>query len=216
MKKRCTDVAMRLARPICITCTRPHSTCICHWVRPQSTAVEVIILQHPLEENHAKGTGRLLHLSLSGSILLVSETLNESALETITQPDRQALLLYPQTDANDAPDTSNATATQPALDTLIARSGKYLRLIVLDATWRKSRKMLHLNSALQALPRLSLRDPPPSRYAIRKAQQTHQRSTFEATCAALLQLGESPEVISALLDAFDGFVAQQKSFLPLS
>jgi DTW domain-containing protein YfiP len=28
-------------------------------------------------------------------------------------------------------------------------------MVVLDATWRKSRKMLHLNPALQALPRLA-------------------------------------------------------------
>jgi len=44
-----------------------------------------------------------------------------------------------------------------------------LRLVVLDATWRKSRKLLHLHPLLQALPRLPLRDPPPSLYRIRKA-----------------------------------------------
>ena len=31
-----------------------------------------------------------------------------------------------------------------------------LRLIVLDGTWRKSRKMLYRNPLLQQLPRLSL------------------------------------------------------------
>ena len=182
--------------------------------------MEVIILQHPLEENHAKGSGRLLHLSLSGSTLLVAETLNASALAIIGNPARQALLLYPQTNATNATDAlvatdaANASTKQRAVDALPARDRTQLRLIVLDATWRKSRKMLHLNPVLQALPKLWLRDPPPSRYTIRKAQQTHQRSTLEATCEALHQLGEAPAAIAALLAAFDGFVAQQKLFLP--
>ena len=196
------------ARPMCITCRRPHSTCICHWVRPQSTAVEVIILQHPLEENHAKGSGRLLHLSLSGSTLLVGELLDASALAMIGNADRHALLLYPQADVADA-DTN-----QLPLDQLAAQGGAHLRLIVLDATWRKSRKMLHLNPVLQALPRLSLHHPPTSRYTIRKAQQTHQRSTLEATCEALRQLGESAAALAVILAAFDGFVAQQKAWGP--
>ncbi|MGS0757100.1 DTW domain-containing protein [Roseateles sp. GG27B] len=81
---------------------------------------------------------------------------------------------------------------------------------MLDATWRKSRKMLHLNPLLQALPRLALQQPPPSRYTIRRAQQTHQLSTLEATVLALQQLeGAAREASYApLLTAFDGFVAQ--------
>ncbi len=59
-----------------------------------------------------------------------------------------------------------------------------LRLVVLDGTWRKSRKMLYLNPLLQALPRLPLVDLPALQYRIRKAQQAHQLSSFEASVAA--------------------------------
>ena len=80
--------------------------------------------------------------------------------------------------------------------------------MVLDGTWRKSRKMLHQNPLLQQLPRLALKDLPASHYHVRQAHRPHQRSTLEATCAALAQIeGDSPRLMP-LLAAFDGFVAQ--------
>ena len=88
-----------------------------------------------------------------------------------------------------------------------------LRLVVLDATWRKSRKMLYLNPALQQLPRLPLRDTPPSHYLIRKAHAPNQLSTLEATCYALMQLDEEVARFAPLIAAFDGFVAQQLSYI---
>ena len=64
----------------------------------------------------------------------------------------------------------------------------WLRLVLLDGTWRKSRKMLWANPLLQALPRLALHHVPASRYAIRKAHAPHQLSTLEATQQALRHL----------------------------
>jgi DTW domain-containing protein YfiP len=74
--------------------------------------------------------------------------------------------------------------------------------------------MLHLSPLLQQLPRLSLDDVPASSYLIRKAHQPGQLSTLEATCAALAQLEGRPERFRPLLNAFDGFVAQQLAFRP--
>jgi DTW domain-containing protein YfiP len=81
-------------------------------------------------------------------------------------------------------------------------------LVLIDATWRKARKMLALNPLLQALPRWGLRALQPSRYAIRKAQRPEQRSTLEAGCLGLGQLERDPARYDALLSAFDGWVAQ--------
>ena len=193
-------------RPVCATCRRAHSTCICQWVRPQSTTVEVVILQHPLEVDEAKGTGRLLHLSLTNSVLIAGETLTDAATRIITNPQRQSVLLYPQMAGSSQAifDLGSSDDTEQTL------AG--LRLIVLDATWRKSRKMLHQNALLRTLPLLRLNALPPSRYVIRKAHHPHQLSTLEASCHALLQLGEAPHALHALLAAFDNFVAQQKSW----
>ncbi|MDO9405452.1 MAG: tRNA-uridine aminocarboxypropyltransferase [Polaromonas sp.] len=195
-------------RPVCATCQRPQATCLCAWVRPTQHPVEVVILQHPLEAGQAKGTAQLLHLSLPNSRLLVGEVFAEDLV--LTPPHRQTLLLYPA-----LPDTPAA----PPGDLL--RRGwplSSLRLVVPDGTWRKSRKLLHLNPWLAQLPRLSLDAVPASRYLIRKAHRPGQLSTLEAVCAALASLAPGPDGDAArfepLLAAFDGFVAQQLAHRP--
>lgn len=52
---------------------RPQSTCICQWITPTAHAVEVVVLQHPLEVANAKGSARLLCLSLPHSKLVTGE-----------------------------------------------------------------------------------------------------------------------------------------------
>ena len=196
-----------MRRPICPRCLRPQATCICHFVTPTQSACEVLILQHPLEEHHAKNSARLLHLSLPGSRLVVGEAFDEAALQALMPEQRHCVLLYP-------PTTYEGHAAPALLDaTQIAAPGQ-IRLVVLDATWRKSRKMLHCSPALQRLPRLTLDDIPAGRYAIRKAHAPGQLSTLEATCAALAQLERDTVRWQPLLAAFDGFVRQQQACMP--
>lgn len=170
-------------------------------------AVEVLILQHPHEVAQAKGSARLLHLCLPHSRIVVGEAFDEADLRALLAGPRQPVLLYPDT-APGSPLGRPAPAPGPTHDP------SRLRLVVLDGTWRKSRKMLGANPLLQQLPRLSLNDLPASRYHIRKAQRADQRSTLEATCAALAHLEGAAERFLPLLTAFDGFVAQQQAWQP--
>lgn len=134
-----------------------------------ASTVEVLILQHPMEVSNAKGSARLLHLCLPGSRMEVGEQFDEAALQDLLEAGgRQPVLLYPDTPG----DRSHGIAPPPQFNAVLAPA--QVRLVVLDATWRKSRKMLYLNPALQALPRLPLRDTPPSHYLIRKAHAPDQ------------------------------------------
>jgi DTW domain-containing protein YfiP len=192
---------------MCQACLRAQSTCICALAVPTTHSTDVLILQHPLEVHHAKNTARLLHLSLPGSRLVVGEAFNDMQLQTLLPSGNYAVLLYPPTphcvptqlDAARLPPTAPATQ---------------ITLVVLDATWRKSRKMLHLSPALQRLPRLGLENLPPSAYAIRKAHSPGQLSTLEATCTALAQLEGDAAKFAPLLSAFKAFVALRASHLP--
>jgi DTW domain-containing protein len=182
-------------------------------------------LQHPMEVVNAKGSARLLHLSLAHSRIETGEVFDEQALHTwLTAPwmpsaahnaaaaprPKQAVLLYPASPAGDVSGIAAAHAPDPYAQ----QDPAQLRLVVLDGTWRKSRKMLHLNPLLQPLPRLSLHDMPASRYRIRKAHQPDQLSTLEATCAALAQLENNAAPFLPLLAALDGFVAQRMAYVP--
>ncbi len=194
-------------RPTCPRCQRPQATCICGFVTPTPHATQVLILQHPLEEHHAKNSARLLHLSLPNSRLVVDEAFDDAALEALMPEPLYTVLLYPPTDY------AGHAAPAP-LDAMQLNDPRTLRLVVLDATWRKSRKMLHRSPALQRLPRLALDDVPQGRYAIRKAHKPGQLSTLEATCAALAQLDGDAARWQPLLAAFGRFVAQQQAFVP--
>ena len=195
-------------RARCPACLRAVSSCICRWIAPVSHAVEVLILQHPLEVHNAKGSARLLHLSLPNSRLLTGEQFASDVLSGLLAG-KHNVLLYPDTPG----DRSLGIAPPPALDPAILLDSAQLRLVVLDATWRKSRKMLYLNPSLQQLPRLPLRDTPASHYLIRKAHAPDQLSTLEATCYALMQLEQNADRFVPLIAAFDGFVAQQLSYV---
>jgi DTW domain-containing protein YfiP len=198
---------------MCSRCLRPQSTCICRWITSIAHATDLLILQHPLEEKHAKNSARLLHLSLPDSRLVVGEVFDEQELDVLlhtpllpgTRP-RRAILLYPDT-------ADDAGLAQPSATLDVARAEpEELRLVVLDGTWRKSRKMLYANPLLQSLPRLALRTAPMSQYLIRRARGAHQLSTLEATCYALMKLEGDEARFAPLLEAFNGFIAQQLSY----
>jgi DTW domain-containing protein YfiP len=172
--------------------------------------VEVLILQHPMEVANAKGSARLLHLSLPNSRMATGEAFAEADLRALLSEPRISVLLYPDTPAGQTP----ALAAPAPFDPAWTAQPQHLRLVVLDGTWRKSRKMLYLNPLLQTLPRLPLRDTPPSHYLIRKAHLPDQLSTLEATCYALAQLEGDAAKFQPLIAAFDGFVAQQLSYIP--
>lgn len=189
-------------RLLCAHCLRPQVACICAWITAVPRAIEVLILQHPLEAANPKGSARLLHLCLPRSRLLVGETFAPAQLQALLAG-KHNVLLYPATPEH----ASLGIAAPPAFDPAWALQPAALRLVVLDGTWRKSRKMLYQNPLLQSVPRLSLRDTPPSHYLVRKAHAPDQLSTLEASCYALMQLEPDPQRLLPLIGAFDGLMA---------
>jgi len=190
-------------RAVCPHCERPVRTCLCRWVCPTANQAEVLILQHPLEVRQAKGSARLLQLSLARCTTRVGEVFDPAELQawlTDGQTDGvQPVLLYPS--AAGAPhQAAPSTAAPPG------QAPARTRLVVLDGTWRKSLRMLHLNPALQNLPHLALHPDGPSRYLIRKARRPEQLSTLEACCLALAQIEQDTGLYQPLLQAFDQFV----------
>lgn len=156
------------------------------------------MLQHPQEQRQAKNSVTLLRLSLAHCEVVVGEHFRADALrDLLHRPGRDTRLLYPDVPAAPAPATPAPVPGAP------------VRLVVIDATWRKSLRMLLEHPALAALPRLSLDAPPPTRYRqIRAARRTDQVSTLEATVHALSVLEGPAFQGGALLDAFGAFVGR--------
>ena len=81
------------------------------------------MLQHPLEVANAKGTARLLHLSLPHSRLVTGEVFDAATLQALLSAPldrqapaarpRQALLLYPDTPQDVAQGWSSPPVVAP-------------------------------------------------------------------------------------------------------
>lgn len=182
-----------MSRPRCERCLRPAAHCLCALIPCLDSRTRVLLLQHPSEVNHALNTARLAALGLSNALLRIGEVF-EDLQALLSQPGYQPRLLFPGKDAQVL--TRDVAEDLPTL------------LVVPDGTWRKARKILHLNPLLAALPRVTLSGAPASRYRLRKAPAADALSTLEAVAHALETL-ESPRSFAALLRPFDALIEGQ-------
>lgn len=182
-----------MSRPHCPRCLRPQTHCLCPLIPRLDSRTRVLLLQHPSEVNHALNTARLAASGLINAELIVGEVFDD--LPTLlNRPGYQARLLFP------ADDAQPMQAYEPTDEPLL--------LVVPDGTWRKARKMLHLNPLLAALPRVTLAEGGVSRYRLRKAPGPGALSTVEAIVQALQTL-EAPASFEALLKPFEALIEGQ-------
>ncbi|WP_395611154.1 tRNA-uridine aminocarboxypropyltransferase [Pseudomonas sp. B22129] len=182
-----------MPRPQCTRCLRPVTHCLCPLIPSLDSRTRVLLLQHPSEVNHALNTARLAALGLNNAQLVVGEVFEDLA-RLLSPPGYQARLLFPADDAQ--PLHAYAPSDQPLL------------LVVPDGTWRKARKLLHLNPLLAALPRVTLAEGAESRYRLRRAPGPGALSTVEAIVQALEVL-EAPTSFAPLLKPFDALIEGQ-------
>ncbi len=182
-----------MSRAQCPRCLRPQTHCLCPLIPHLDSRTRVLLLQHPSEVSHALNTARLAALGLSNAELIVGEVF-EDLPKLLNRPGYQARLLFPAEDAQ--PLQAYAPNDQPML------------LVVPDGTWRKARKMLHLNPLLAALPRVTLAEGGVSRYRLRKAPGPGALSTVEAIVQALETL-EAPTTFAPLLKPFEALIEGQ-------
>lgn len=183
-----------MSRLRCERCMRPLTHCLCALIPNLPSRSRVLILQHPDEQKHALNTARLAALGLQNAELQVGEVFTE--LEQWLSPEYRACLLFPGEGAQVLPLPQCKGDSRP------------LQLVVPDGTWRKARKLLHLNPLLAALPRVCLPAGMTSRYRLRKAPEDGALATIEAIVEAL-ELQEAPTRFAALLNPFEALIEGQ-------
>lgn len=156
------------------------------------------MIQHPSEVGRSKGTLRILERCLAHLDVVIGESPEQLGQGGLTLPDTGVGVLFPGPDS------------QPLEQ---APAGSIRHWLVLDGTWRKAARILHLNPQLAALPRFHFAQPPTSRYVIRKAPADHHLSTAEAT-AHLLALVEPGLDVSAIDSAMAALVQKQLAQIP--
>ncbi|WP_350647325.1 DTW domain-containing protein [Pseudomonas sp. HY13-MNA-CIBAN-0226] len=182
-----------MSRIHCPRCLRPEAHCLCPLIPSLDSRTRVLVLQHPSEVNHALNTARLAALGLTNAELIVGEVFADLPA-LLNQPGYQARLLFPGEDTQTL--QGYGADDQPLL------------LVVPDGTWRKARKLLHLNPLLATLPRVTLAQGGVSRYRLRKAPGPGALSTVEAIAQAL-QVLEAPMSFEPLLKPFEALIEGQ-------
>lgn len=185
-----------MSRAHCARCLRPQSHCLCALIPHLDSRTRVLVLQHPSEVSHALNTARLAVLGLINAELRMGEVFDDLST-ALNRPGYQTRLLFPGEDAQPLAAYSEEI-----------NQGEPLLLVVPDGTWRKARKLLHLNPLLAALPRVTLGQTPTSRYRLRKAPGPDALSTIEAITQALDTL-EAPSCFDALLRPFEALIEGQ-------
>ncbi|MBU0536857.1 MAG: DTW domain-containing protein [Gammaproteobacteria bacterium] len=172
-------------RAVCSRCERPLKTCLCDVIVTMSCPYRVVILQDVKEAKHALSSAPILEKSIAGAIRIVGDHFDPDALVGPTWRE-DTLLVFPSDDV---------------LTTELVLSKKFKNLILLDGTWRKVARLIHLNPWLSELPCMAIQSEMASQYKIRKSPREDGLSTIEAAVAALN--GLSPEQdYSAILPAF--------------
>ena len=186
-----------MPRSICCNCLRPVQVCYCPHLSQQRNEWPVYIIQDLRESAHAIGTARIAALSLSNCHLLVLDPDNisttcMSALEELRAS--SPVLIYPGEQSK----SLSVLADLPKSP-----------LMFIDASWRRSRKIMHRLPWMAELPRYRLEQAAPSRYRIRQQPDMNALSTLEAIALTLATVERNDRSFEGLLATMDWVIEQQ-------
>lgn len=171
---------------ICKGCRLDPPLCLCGEVRRVETRTRFVILRHEHESRRRTNSARIAALAMT-NCEVADRAERESRMEF--EPPPGAWVLYPGADP--LPEGAPLPAT----------------LVVVDGTWRESKRMFLRVPALQRLPRLSL-PPPPGTVRLRTGP-SYGMATLESIAHAVERL-EGAETARPLHELFALFVARSK------
>lgn len=201
------DVVPEPIRGICYRCLRPLSSCYCKYIRPFDSGVKFVLLMHPKEAKRQRtGTGRLAHLTLEYSEILVGVDFSENKRlnALLADPAYYPVLLYPGPDAW----TAGREGFRECL------GNRKLLVIIIDSTWACSKKMIKLSRNVLALPKFSFSGSYRSIYTFKREPKEYCVSSIES-CYYLIKELQAASVLPAkvnpepLMDVFRELVKFQ-------
>ena len=157
----------------CPYCLRPLPYCLCKYTKPVDSGVKFILLMHPKEAKHQRtGTGRITHVTLTDSEILVGLDFSKNARlqQLLADPQYFPVVLYPGEDAWTADKAGFAESV----------GGRKLLVLVIDATWFCSRKVIECSPFLLKLPRLSFSGQYRSEFTFKREPKPEYISTIES------------------------------------
>jgi DTW domain-containing protein len=195
--------------PDCPRCGKPAALCICADIVPEDNTVELLLLQHPQEQDRMLGTARLTTLHFKHATLKIGlswPSLSKILGRTV-DPQRWAILYL---------GSVNARELAPNADVVVVgRKGEVepnqraiLRsiegVILLDGSWSQAKALWWRNGWMLKCRRVVLGPKTPSRYGrLRREPRPEGLSTIEAAAMLIGHLEHRPEVEAQLSASFE-------------
>ncbi|MEC4594180.1 MULTISPECIES: tRNA-uridine aminocarboxypropyltransferase [Nitrospirillum] len=200
----------------CPRCAKPLDLCVCEGITPIETRLEVLVLQHPQEQDVELGSARLLTLGLARGRLKVGLSWPNlaKALGREGDPRRWAVLYMGSGD--------DAVATQPGTVRLVDKKGQTVEdptvladlegIILLDGSWSQAKALWWRNAWLLKLRRLIVHPDFVSAYGnLRREPRRESVSTLEAGAFALAKLEGDDTLVERLRAPFIALVARYRA-----
>jgi DTW domain-containing protein len=193
----------------CPHCGKPEPLCVCSEIAPIDNRIEVLILQHPQEQDRALGTARLTALHLQNAALKIglSWPSLSKVLGRSVDPQRWAILYLGSAKVADLATDNEVVAIDRKGAIEDGQRGILSDIegvILLDGTWSQAKALWWRNAWMLKCRRIILGPTRPSLYGkLRKEPRGDGLSTIEAAGLVLSRLEKRPEIEAALTASFE-------------
>src|SRR5664279_2980447 len=203
--------------PECAHCGKPLPLCICESVEPIENRIQLLILQHPQEQDRALGTARLAALHFKDAVVKIGlswPSLSKALGRTVHDPSRWAILYLGSAKvANLGTDKQIVAINRKGEreDHQCAMRGDIEGIVLLDSTWSQAKALWWRNAWMLKCQRVILGPKRASRYGVlRKEPRQDGLSTIEAAGLLLAGLEKRPDIAETLNASFDRMLARYR------
>jgi DTW domain-containing protein YfiP len=203
------------ALPECPHCGKPEPLCICDSVTPIESRIQLLILQHPQEQDRALGTARLTARHFKNAVVRIGlswPSLAKALGRPVADPSRWAVLYLGSAKVEDLETDAEIVAInrkgelEPGQRGILA---DIQGIVLLDGTWSQAKALWWRNAWMLKCQRVILGPKRPSRYGqLRKEPRRDGLSTIEAAALLLAGLQKRPDIAETLTASFERMLAR--------
>src|SRR3954447_25021584 len=203
--------------PECPDCSKPLPLCICDSITPIENRVELLILQHPQEQDRNLGTARLTALHFKSAVLKIGlswPSLSKALGRPVADPSRWAVLYLGSAKLSEL-DTERDIVAINRKGEIEDNQRAILKdiegVVLLDGTWSQAKALWWRNAWMLKCQRVILGPAQPSRYGkLRREPRRDGLSTIEAAAMLVSALEKRAEIAETLHASFEHMLARYR------
>ena len=201
----------------CPHCGKVLPLCICDSVTPIESRIQLLILQHPQEQDRALGTAQLTARHFRKAVVKIGlswPSLAKALGRPVADPSRWAVLYLGSAKVADLDTDSEIVAINrkgEVEDHQRAILKEIEGIVLLDGTWSQAKALWWRNAWMLKCQRVILGPKHPSRYGkLRREPRRDGLSTIEAAAMLLAAIEKRPDIETTLNASFERMLAKYR------